>query len=145
MEDINCSKCNKSFSKDFQHCPHCGIKAHQEAKFCQNCGSSISLDANVCGQCGAVGGIVRDNIPGPHSSYKNENIAAVLSFLIVGLGQIYNGEVGKGILLFIAGSISAVLISILIGIPMFLIIWIYGIYDAHSEAKRINQNMMGMY
>lgn len=28
---------------------------------------------------------------------KNPGIAAVLSFLITGLGQIYNGQIGKGI------------------------------------------------
>jgi TM2 domain-containing membrane protein YozV len=30
-------------------------------------------------------------------SYKNPGVAAVLSFLISGLGQIYNGEIKKGL------------------------------------------------
>lgn len=52
-------------------------------------------------------------------------LAAVLSFFIGGSGQIYNGQTGKGIMIFLT--------SVLI-IP-----WLYGIFDAYLTAKKINQ------
>jgi TM2 domain-containing membrane protein YozV len=62
----------------------------------------------------------------------------VLSALWVGLGQIYNGEIGKGLGLMVAYIISALLILVLIGIITTPILWIYGIYDAYDTAKKIN-------
>jgi len=38
---------------------------------------------------------------------KNQGVAALLSLLIVGSGQFYNGEVGKGTLFLLTGIISA--------------------------------------
>lgn len=69
---------------------------------------------------------------------KNEGIAAVLSFIFIGLGQIYNGQIAKGILFLVVGIIFAVLIIFLIGIILYPVFWIYNIYDAYSTAKKIN-------
>jgi len=73
------------------------------------------------------------------SELKNPGIAAVLSFLIVGLGQVYNGEIGKGIVLIIVYFIA--LGTILIGIGFFLVpvLWLYGVLDAYNTAKRLNE------
>lgn len=70
---------------------------------------------------------------------KNPGLAAVLSFLITGLGQIYNGQIGKGIGLLIAAVVSAALCTVIIGFVLLPIIWIYGIYDAYKTAEKINQ------
>jgi len=35
----------------------------------------------------------------PPKFYKNPSIATILSFFYMGLGQIYNGQIGKGIVL----------------------------------------------
>ena len=43
----------------------------------------------------------------PPKFYKNPSIAVVLSFFWPGLGQIYNGEIGKGIAFLIAAGVSA--------------------------------------
>lgn len=69
---------------------------------------------------------------------KNPGLAAVLCFFYTGLGQIYNGQIGKGILLFIIRAISDLSIILLIGIITSPIIWIYGMYDAYKSAERIN-------
>ena len=69
---------------------------------------------------------------------KNPGVAAVLSALWVGLGQIYNGEIGKGLVLIVVYIISWVLIFVFIGLVTTPIIWIYGIYDAYNTAKEIN-------
>jgi TM2 domain-containing membrane protein YozV len=62
---------------------------------------------------------------------KNATLAAVLSFLIVGLGQLYNGQAGKGIFMFIG---CVCLWFILLG----WIINIWSIIDAYKTAERIN-------
>jgi len=57
----------------------------------------------------------------------------------VGLGQIYNGEIGKGIAFIALGVVIVILFfPILIGIPFYLILWVYNIFDAFNTAKGIN-------
>ena len=65
---------------------------------------------------------------------KDKTLAGVLSFLIPGLGQIYNGQVAKGIVLFIA-YIAGLVCFIVPGV----ILWIIGIVDAVQQAKEINK------
>ena len=74
---------------------------------------------------------------------KNAGLAAVLSFLIPGLGQIYNGEVGKGIVIFIIQVINGFLMTVFIGFVTWPIVWIWSIYDAYTTAERINRGSGG--
>jgi TM2 domain-containing membrane protein YozV len=69
---------------------------------------------------------------------KNPGVAAVLSFLITGLGQIYNGNIGKGIVLFLIQIVNLALMSFIVGYITFFIVWVYGIIDAYKSADRIN-------
>ncbi|MCA9368077.1 hypothetical protein KC887_07535 [Candidatus Kaiserbacteria bacterium] len=69
---------------------------------------------------------------------KNPGLAAVLSALINGLGQIYNGEIGKGILIFVIQLINAALMFVFIGFITAPIVFIWSIYDAYTVAKKIN-------
>lgn len=55
---------------------------------------------------------------------RSPGVAAVLSLLVPGSGQLYNGQIGKGIL---------VLLTWWLIVP-----WILGVVDAHSTAKKIN-------
>jgi len=73
--------------------------------------------------------------------YKNPGLAAVLSFFYMGLGQIYNGEIAKGIMFIIFYAISWLLMFILIGFITTPIMWIYGMWDAYSSAERINREI----
>jgi TM2 domain-containing membrane protein YozV len=70
---------------------------------------------------------------------KNSGISAVLSFICPGVGQIFNGQIGKGILFILFGAVFAVMSVFLIGLPFLLVLWAWGIYDAYNEAERINQ------
>lgn len=78
----------------------------------------------------------------PPVFYKNPGLAAVLSFFWMGLGQIYNGQIAKGIVFMVAYAISWILIwSIflaVIGIITTPVLFIYGIYDAYKSAQKIN-------
>ena len=58
-------------------------------------------------------------------------IALLLSLLICGVGQMYNGQVGKGIA-FLIGCIFAWFI--LLG----WVVWIWSMVDAYQTAKRMN-------
>ena len=72
---------------------------------------------------------------------KNAGLAAVLSFFFTGLGQIYNGQIGKGILLIALQVVSVILCAFLVGLVTTPLLWIYGIYDAYKTAGKINQSV----
>jgi TM2 domain-containing membrane protein YozV len=74
----------------------------------------------------------------PPVFYKNPGLAAVLSFFYMGLGQIYNGQLAKGIFFIIMYSVSWVLMLVLVGFITTPILWIYGMYDAYKSAEKIN-------
>jgi TM2 domain-containing membrane protein YozV len=68
----------------------------------------------------------------PTQPLKNPGVAAVLSFFFPGLGQIYNGQIGMGIILFI---LTVVLyFTVCLGIVLHL----YLVYDAYTTATKIN-------
>jgi TM2 domain-containing membrane protein YozV len=69
---------------------------------------------------------------------KNTGIAAIASFVIPGLGQIYCGEIGRGIMIFIGFVISCLLIMLIIGIIIAPLFWVWNVYDAYTLAKKIN-------
>jgi TM2 domain-containing membrane protein YozV len=69
---------------------------------------------------------------------KSPGLAAVLSFLVPGLGQIYDGAIAKGLFLVFLACVSYLLMAIVIGFFLYLPVWIYAIYDAYRIAERIN-------
>lgn len=108
--------------------------------FCRNCGESISERAEICPKCG-----VRQRPP-PKSSLDsalddlfrggNPFVAAVLSAIFPGFGQIYNRELERG-LAFIVGSLLAMLSALaLVGFVLYPVIWLYSIYDAYTRAEQ---------
>ena len=64
---------------------------------------------------------------------KSEGLAAVLSFLIPGIGQMYAGRTGRGVG-FLLGFIVGIFALIIPGI----IIWIWSIVDAMKCAREYN-------
>jgi TM2 domain-containing membrane protein YozV len=62
---------------------------------------------------------------------KSAGFALLLSLLICGVGQMYNGQVAKGILMLIG---CAVLWIVLLG----WVIWIWSMVDAYQTAKAMN-------
>jgi len=59
----------------------------------------------------------------------------------MGLGQIYNGQIGKGVVFIILYGISVALMWVVIGFVTTPILWIWGMIDANNLAKKINENM----
>ena len=104
--------------------------------YCKNCGSEIDDKAEICPKCGV-------RVKAMHSTGpKSPGFAAILSFFIPGVGQIYNGEIGKGIIYFIVGGICVLLMIVLIGFILYPLFDIYNIYDAYKTAEKINAQIV---
>ena len=70
-------------------------------------------------------------------STKNKNpvLALILSLLICGLGQTYNGQLfPKGVVYLIA-----MLVLVFLFWPLSIIVWIIGMWDAYKTAVKINR------
>jgi len=69
---------------------------------------------------------------------KNEFVAAIASLFVTGLGQLYNGQIGKGILYFIIFIFFFISLFQFIGFLLLPIWWLIGIVDAYITACKIN-------
>jgi len=70
-------------------------------------------------------------------------LAAVLSLVFSGVGQIYNGQFLKGIVFIAMQLINLALTAILIGWVPLAIVWVWAIWDAHRVARRIQSRGHG--
>ncbi|MCX5844344.1 MAG: hypothetical protein NT022_11495, partial [Deltaproteobacteria bacterium] len=66
--------------------------------------------------------------------YKSAGLAALGSICFPGLGQVYSGQLRKGVAIFF-GTIVGLLLFVVPGI----IIWIFGVADAWQTAKKMNE------
>lgn len=97
-----------------------------EAKVvCIGCGKPICNTCKVdssgeayCKNC------ISEKVSSKTTQEKSPVLALILSIIIGGLGQVYNGQIGKGLLIFFT--------------TWLIIPWIYGIIDAYRTAKKIN-------
>lgn len=86
-------------------CPNCGKEINETAQFCEHCGNIISQ--NNAAQSQNADSTVENNISTSTGIvyHKNIFVAFILSLIVVGLGQIYNGQILKGIIFFIIISL----------------------------------------
>lgn len=98
-----------------RQCEHC------EAGVCEEC-QVILKGQFFCRKCAASVSIPSHNVP---THKRDAWIALLLSVIFPGIGQVYNGQVGKGIVILLTS---------------FLVIpYLYGIYDAYATAGKINR------
>jgi TM2 domain-containing membrane protein YozV len=71
--------------------------------------------------------------------YKNSKIATISSFFFMGLGQLYNGQIAKGLIFITLYFISIALITVGIGLFTTPVLWLWGMVDANKTAKNINK------
>jgi TM2 domain-containing membrane protein YozV len=76
----------------------------------------------------------RDSLPAPATEHVERIpiLAAALSLLFPGLGQFYNGEFGKGLLLLFSSAF-------LLFFYLFWIVWVWSVIDAYMVAEYRNQ------
>jgi TM2 domain-containing membrane protein YozV len=109
-------------------------------QFCESCGAPLKEGDKFCEQCGAA--IAAVSPPSPSATApapilqkeKNPMISLILSFFFPGLGSVYNGDTVKGVAIYI-GAIIGMFLFIIPGV----IVWIYGLYDAYTTAKKMNE------
>lgn len=75
---------------------------------------------------------------------KSPGLAAFLSFIFVGLGQLYNGQIGKGILVMFVYFLfwGVAVIEAPGAFILIFVLWVWMISDAYSVAKRKRLNWL---
>jgi len=113
--------------------------------YCSNCGNAMEGNALFCANCGNQSEAKNESFK-EKMEYeadklmrnKDPFIAAILSFVLPGLGQVYNGDFKKGLMIQICFIFSCIFSGIFF---LFLLIpfgiWLFGIYDAYTEAEKI--------
>lgn len=96
-------------------CPRCGFANYEGMQRCAQCGSLLAS-----GLVEVPTAEVRSDLPAPKG--RDPMVAALLSFLLPGGGQMYNEQVLKG---------EVILFTAFLVVP-----WLYGIFDAYRTASR---------
>ena len=98
---------------------------------CGSCGGVLKEEDTFCERCGALDPVAGSGSGSPPE--KNAALAALYSFIIAGMGQVYNGHTLKGVAIFL-GTLVGIVVFVIPG----LLIWIFGVYDAYRSAKKMN-------
>ena len=72
-------------------------------------------------------------------SDRNPATAALLSFLFIGLGQAYNGEIAKAVVFLILYALSIFLTFFIIGFITIPLLWGWSIFDAYRSPQKMNR------
>jgi TM2 domain-containing membrane protein YozV len=70
---------------------------------------------------------------------RSPMMAAILSLIVAGLGQIYNGQIGKGVIFIVIQLINGALTAVLIGWLLLPIVGLWAMIDAYMTAQRNNE------
>jgi TM2 domain-containing membrane protein YozV len=101
-------------------------------KFCQSCGGETIPAQEICIKCGVR---LRGNSGSKLISGGNKSVtlAWILSLLLPGVGQIYLGQVVKGIAMIAGGIILTAITGGLAGI----VVWFVGVFDAIKIGRKL--------
>ena len=112
-------------------CTNCGAVNQENSNFCINCGEKIIVETGRRSK--KPQSPIQQNVGNAGGEYavgKTPILATILSLLIVGLGQFYNGDMKKGAIM--------LGIAIILGVVSAGIVWlafaIYSAYDAYQVA-----------
>lgn len=108
---------------------------------CSRCGKGVCEECNVhingkyaCKECASA---MASNCQA--STQKDPILALILSFFFPGLGQLYLGNTNHGLVLVLCGIVAWVLMSVCIGLFIYIGLWIYSMYDAYTSAEKFNR------
>ena len=122
------------------YCNKCGNMVEDNQQFCSKCGNRVDVAG---GAPQAAPQQVQQPQQVVYAREKSEGLAAVLSLIWLGLGQIYDGKIGRGLGIMVVGIILVFVFWFLlwlIVIVMF-IFWIWNIFDAYKLAKQYNDQL----
>jgi TM2 domain-containing membrane protein YozV len=122
-------------------CPKCGVSNDDAARFCRSCGAPVAsggaLGPPVPTQSAPPPPLPPQQVPlqgdprvrGPqypnkqYATGKNPGVALILSILIPGVGQFYNGDTKKGVLMLLG--------ALVLGPATIFVLWVaIGIWSA---------------
>lgn len=115
--------------------------------FCRNCGEQLSLDnVSFCPFCGKP-----QNTANPVTmaiQTKNSGAAIVIALIagilgFNGIGHLYIGKIGKGIILLIVGWLILGLTFVFVPFGLvYLIFWLWQAYDVNKKSKFYNDYIL---
>lgn len=126
------------FNLRFVYCTECGSEVFPGASFCQSCGCRLSpkYQAGVSRK----GNLKDDSWAQSTRSLcvvRSPGLAAVLSFILPGLGEIYAGKIFAG---FLVMSIEIFLLCVAAHVPVAVFlcvtVWIYSINNAYKRSMK---------
>ena len=126
-----CRYCGAEVSEKAIFCPTCGVHPLNDSKFCQECGKPTVEKQEICTSCG-VQLIHTTSYVLPSFPAKRPGTAAVLN-LFPGLGQLYLGQITKGISLFLAWSVLSIVSAGMLSLPLWITIGI----DAYLVGRKL--------
>jgi TM2 domain-containing membrane protein YozV len=115
-------------------CSACGANNDSNAKFCHACGQLVAgapTTAPPPVDHGSMRGATQTQVQPQVVTGKSPVVAAILSALIVGVGQFYNGDVKKGAIMLAA--------AVILGGASLGLLWfvcaVWSAVDAYQVAK----------
>lgn len=126
-------------------CPRCGSAAGGD-EYCATCGLHLyacpELPTRAEWEAGGRRGISAASAMPNARSEKSPAVSAVLSLLVVGLGHVYAGDWGRG-LVFLSGTLAvgAALGFIFgyAGLLLGLLVGVWAAVDAYGRTQRFNE------
>ncbi|MQF69370.1 hypothetical protein FIM12_03425 [SAR202 cluster bacterium AD-804-J14_MRT_500m] len=118
-----------------------------DEKYCESCGGLIKQKAEICPLCG-----VRQ-LPSPPVGQRNAGLFVLLNVFtgfigILGIGQLINGRVAKGLFFLISGGliyvISVVFLFLfgglgnIIWLLLYLPLWIWSVVNVNNAVREYN-------
>ena len=73
---------------------------------------------------------------------KSPAVSLIVSFFIPGVGSLVNGDTGIGLtillLWLLAGALDITVVGLIVGVPLGIAMFVWGLIDAYQGARRWN-------
>ena len=116
-------------------CSSCGTSNDNAARFCLKCGTALAVASAgpvpPPPEAGTMRGGAGATATKQFASGKNPAVALILSLIIIGVGQFYNGDVKKGLVMLV----GTIVLGLATGGIAVLVFWIWSGYDAYQVAS----------
>jgi len=125
--------------------PEKAVVYESNTKYCSNCGALIDEKAEICPKCG-----VRVMFPQVYREKKSGALAAILSAIIPGAGQLYCGRGMRALGFFVLNFFMFLIFGAAasenpnsgdpgILLIIMILVWLWNIFDANNIAGKTNQ------
>lgn len=118
-------------------CSNCGSQNEASARFCLSCGQPVAASGAAAPPLRAdprMRGVSVAAVAVAQKRYAREKspvVALVLSLLLAGVGQFYNGDAKKGALMLVVALVGAVVTA---GFGYFAVM-LWSVFDAYQVAS----------